>query len=253
MPLSFGHEAAAIPPRQPEPSVKTAIALRHVHFEDLGTFDAVLTAAGYGVRYCDIGVHELRTLDALEPDLLLVLGGPVGVNDAQSYPFLRQELELLELRLRASRPTFGICLGAQLMAAALGAPVIPNGCKEIGFAPLTLTAAGKDGPLRHLAQAAVLHWHGDTFGIPTGAVHLAATAACAHQAFALGSNIMAVQFHPEIDACVALERWLIGHAAELAAAGIDPRDLRRQAQRHGIAVCNAGREMFAEWLAGVAP
>ena len=99
----------------------------------------------------------------------------------------------------------------------------------------------------------MLHWHGDTFGIPANATHLAATEACAHQAFACGPNIMAVQFHPEVDACAGLERWLIGHAAELAAAHIDPQDLREQAARHGADLRKAGREMFVEWLAGLEP
>lgn len=230
---------------------KTAVAIRHIHFEDLGTFDAVLMRAGYAVRYFDIGCDDLATLDPIKTELLIVLGAPVGVYETDAYPFLADERALLKVRLAAKLPTFGICLGAQQIAAALGAKVAPTGIKEIGFAPLTLTEAGRNTPLRHLADVPVLHWHGDTFAIPDDAMHLAATPACRNQAFAIGSSIMGVQFHPEADACGGLERWLIGHAAELAAAGIDPRIIRKDAARFGPALRQAAQAMFAEWLEGL--
>ncbi len=227
---------------------RTALAIRHVHFEDLGTFAPMLADAGYTVRYHDVGLHDLRALDPCEADLLLVLGGPVGAYETDAYPFLADEIDLLARRLAAGRATFGICLGAQLMARALEATVAPTGIKEIGFAELALTPAGQRGPLRHLAATPVLHWHGDAFAIPDGAAHLAASAVCANQAFAIGSRIMALQFHPEADCGPALERWLVGHAAELAASGIDPRVLRRDAGRFGAALRDAGRAMFGQWL-----
>lgn len=233
--------------------VKTAVALRHVHFEDLGVFEAVLASAGYKTHYYDIGIHELWTLDPLVPELLIVLGGPVGVYETENYPFLEEEMFLLRKRLAADRPTFGICLGAQLMAAACGAPVRPTGTKEIGFSPLTLSDAGCAGPLRHLADVPVLHWHGDTFDMPENARHLAATPICQNQSFAIGPNIMGVQFHPEADAFAGLERWLIGHAAELAGAGIDPNTLRADAGRYGERLRDAGRAMFTEWLGALRP
>lgn len=125
--------------------LKTAVVIRHVHFEDLGTFEAVLTAAGYRIHYYDLGVHELWTLDPPLADLLVVLGGPVGVYEADAYPFLAEERRILEARLEAGRPTLGICLGAQQIAATLGATVAPSGIKEIGFSELTLTDAGRVG------------------------------------------------------------------------------------------------------------
>lgn len=232
--------------------LKTAVAIRHVHFEDLGTFEAVLTAAGYRVHYYDLGVHELWTLDPPLADLLVVLGGPVGVYETDSYPFLAEERQILEARLAAGCPTLGICLGAQQIAATLGAKVAPSGIKEIGFSELTLTDAGRVGPLRHLEGVPVLHWHGDAFQIPEGAENLATTALCATQGFAFGRNILGLQFHPEVDACAGIERWLVGHAAELAAAGIDPRGLRDDAIRFGPALRDAARKMLTEWLQGLA-
>ncbi len=231
--------------------LKTAVALRHVAFEDLGSFEAVLAAAGYRVHYHDIGVHELWTLEPVTTELVIVLGGPIGVYETETYPFLAEELDFLRARLEADRPTFGICLGAQLIAAALGAVVSPSGVKEIGFSPLTLTSSGEACVLRHLKDVQVLHWHGDMFEIPEGGDRLAETAVCANQAFAFGRNVMGVQFHPEVDATSGFERWLIGHAAELAGAGIDPRDLRADVARHGSRLRDAGRAMFGEWLKGL--
>jgi GMP synthase-like glutamine amidotransferase len=122
--------------------LKTAVVIRHVHFEDLGTFEAVLTAAGYRIYYYDLGMNELWTVDPAVPDLLVILGGPVGVYEARAYPFLEEERQLLETRLAARRPTLGICLGAQQIAAALGARVAPMGHKEIGFSPLRSPRTG---------------------------------------------------------------------------------------------------------------
>lgn len=241
MPLTASRQPAAL---------KTAVVIRHLDFEDLGTLEPVLIAAGYRVHYYDLGVHELWTLDPLLPDLLVVLGGPVGVYETAAYPFLAEERHLLAARLAAERPTLGICLGAQQIAATLGAQVAPTGSKEIGFSPLTLTEAGRASPLRHLDGVPVLHWHGDAFAIPAGAAHLAATAACANQAFALGSNVLGVQFHPEVDTA-GIERWLMGHAVELAAAGIDPVALRADAARQGLVLRDAARRMLAEWLDGL--
>ncbi len=232
--------------------LKTAAVIRHVHFEDLGTFEAVLTASGYRVHYYDVGLNELWTLDPAVPDLMVVLGGPVGAYETEAYPFLEEERRLLEKRLASGRPTLGICLGAQMIAAALGAKIAPMGHKEIGFSSLSLTEAGRVGPLRHLEGVPVLHWHGDAFDIPEGAASLATTTLCATQAFAIGPNVLGLQFHPEVNACAGIERWLVGHAAELAAARIDPRALRSDATRYGPALREAARKTFTEWLQGAA-
>lgn len=232
--------------------LKIAMAIRHVPFEDLGTFEQPLVQAGYDLHYCDIGVDDLHAMDPINADLVIVLGGPIGVYDTQSYPFLLEEIQLLKDRLSANRPTLGICLGAQIMAAALGAKVGPSGSKEIGFAPLTLTQRGAATSLAHLGAIPVLHWHGDRFEIPAGAERLAETEASAHQAFAIGPNILGLQFHPEANA-KRIESWLIGHACELAAAGIDPRRLRADAARYGAALRDAGRLMFSQWLKELRP
>ncbi|MGH2341504.1 glutamine amidotransferase [Segnochrobactraceae bacterium EtOH-i3] len=230
---------------------KQVLAIRHIHFEDLGLFGPVLSEAGYVVRYHDLDAAPVASLDPLAPDLLVVLGGPVGVYETEAYPYLAEERALLARRLAARRPTLGICLGAQQIARTLGADVSPMGHKEIGFAPLTLSDAGRRGPLRHLDGVPVLHWHGDAFRIPAGADSLASTPGCPTQGFSLGPNVLGLQFHPEVDAGAGLERWLTGHAAELAAAGIDPRVLRSQAAETGPALRDAGRRLLTDWLASL--
>jgi putative intracellular protease/amidase len=112
--------------------VKIALAIRHVHFEDLGSLEAVLAEQGYGVAYAEAGLDNIAALDPLEPDLLVVLGGPIGAYEEASYPFVLDEVTLLEKRLAADLPTLGVCLGSQLMARALGARVYPASRKEIG-------------------------------------------------------------------------------------------------------------------------
>lgn len=229
------------------PERKTVYAIRHVHFETLGTFEHQLETAGFVIDYIDVGEGGLSNFDPLEPDLLVILGGPIGVYEDEAYPFLKGELALIAARLASGLPMLGICLGAQLIAAALGARVAPTGVKEIGFAPVQLTEFGKTGPLRHLENVPVLHWHGDGFDLPDGA-DLLATSDVANQAFSYGPNILGMQFHPEADTSHLLETWLIGHAAELAGAGIDPRLIRAEAQQHGPALRMAAHALLGEWL-----
>lgn len=224
---------------------KVAVAIRHVAFEDLGNLEPCLREKGYSIEYVEAGLDLVEA--ARHADLLIVLGGPIGAYEAQSYPFLRDEIALLEARLAAGRPTLGICLGAQLIALALGARVRPAAAKEIGWSALRLTPAGRRSPLAALEGVAVLHWHGDTFEIPAGAQHLASTAACENQAFSLGAQVLALQFHPE--ACArSLERWYIGHAVELAQAGLAPAGLRAEAALHDALLQRHARDLWSHWL-----
>ena len=183
--------------------------------------------------------------------LVVILGGPIGVNDGDRYPFLTAELEAVTARVQARRPTLGICLGSQLIARALGARVEATGRTEIGYAPLTLTPQAEASPLRHLHDVPVLHWHGDQFDIPADAVKLAATPDFPNQAFAVGPDILGLQFHLETHHR-DIERWLIGHAEALAAAGIHPEPLRRCAADVGPALFDAAVQVFADWLDALA-
>lgn len=230
-----------------DPMSRIAVAVRHVPFEDLGLLAPLLAERGYRVRYLDAGIDPLDDPAVADADLLVVLGGPIGVGDIARYPFLGVERDAIGQRLAAGRPTLGICLGAQLVAAALGASVAPTGRVEIGYAPLTLTPAGSDGVLAPLGDVPVLHWHGDAFEVPEGAQRLAETPGFPNQAFSLGDQVLALQFHLESDP-TQLERWLIGHAHELAVHGIDPRVLRADAAVHGPELAARGAQVFSQWL-----
>lgn len=229
------------------PRTSTAVVIRHSAFEDLGGLADVLADRGTQVRYLDAGIDAIDAATVGAADLLVVLGGPIGANDEDRYPFLVPELAAIEHRVRAGRPTLGICLGAQLVARTLGAQVRATGRSEIGYAPLTLTDRGRDSPLRHLVGVPVLHWHDDQFALPEGADLLAATASTPHQAFAVGPHVLALQFHLETGQR-DLERWLVGHAGALLAAGIHPGSLRRQAAEAAPALHDAAVRVFTEWL-----
>ena len=229
--------------------MKTVFALRHVAFEDLGSFGPVLAERGYAIRYAEAGYDDLVVVDPLADDLLVVLGGPIGVYEDEAYPFIRDELTMLRARLDAGRAVLGICLGCQMLAQALGGKVYPGGCKEIGWGPLTLTTAGRDSPLAALADGTpVLHWHGDTFELPTGATLLASTDVYPHQAFAWGPRALGLQFHLETTA-PGLERWFIGHAGEIAhTPSLSVPALRAATTQHAAAAEERGRQCLTAWL-----
>ncbi|OWQ85709.1 glutamine amidotransferase [Roseateles aquatilis] len=232
---------------------KTALAIRHLAFEDLGLLEPLLDARGFEpIVTLDAGVDDLRSVDLDAVDLLIVLGGPIGACDDGLYPYLADEVALIERRLAARRPLLGICLGAQLMARACGAAVGPmtHGKKEIGFGPITLTRAGLDSALAPLASGQpVLHWHGDQFELPEGVPSLATTPLCPHQAFAIEHFALGLQFHLECDPA-KLERWLIGHAGELAQARVVLDDLRRDAAAFGPGLRAALGDIMDRWIAG---
>ena len=227
----------------------TCLALRHLAFEDAGILADILAARGFKLRYIEAGLVPLDHAAVVNADVLVVLGGPIGVYEADEYPFVVDEIAALRARLDAGRPTLGICLGAQMIAAALGARGTPGPAKEIGYAPIDLSEEGKRSVLAPFANANVLHWHGDNLDLPPGATRLASTAVCPTQAFAIGAHVLGLQFHIETPP-QKLESWLIGHAVELSKAGIAPSALRAQAARSGAATAAAGRRVLEDWLDG---
>jgi len=230
---------------------KSCLAVRHVAFEDLGLLGPLVSARGYDIRYHDAGVERFDAGTLLSADLVVVLGGPIGAYECDTYPFVTDEIAAVAARLHANKPILGICLGAQMMAAALGARVAPGPVKEIGYAPLTLTAAGSSSVLAPLGASPVLHWHGDNCDLPGGCECLASTAHCPVQAFSRTPTQLALQFHLETDPA-RLEAWLVGHAVELGKAGIDPCKLRDGARKLGPALREAGSKVLSAWLDAVA-
>ncbi len=231
--------------------MKQVNVIRHLAFEDLGCFADVLAQQGFEVRYFEAGVDDLAALQADSDDWLVILGGPISANDVDDFPFLQTEIELLRKRIEQDKPTLGICLGAQLMARAMGQAVYPGKAKEIGWMPVTLTDAGNASPLAALESCnnVVLHWHGETFDLPDEAVLLASTDIAVNQAFRIGDNIYGLQFHLEATP-QGMERWFIGHIGEIEQTeGVSVKQLRADTARHADQTEAAGRLFLQALLA----
>jgi len=203
--------------------MKTVNVIQHLAFEDLGSLEDVFYQLGFRVRYFEAGVDDLSPALNYE-GLTVILGGPIGVYETEDYPFLVDEIAGLKQRLKTNKPTIGICLGAQLIAHALGAKVYAGHQKEIGWSQLEIKAV-ENNPLAALENVEVLHWHGDTFDLPSNATLLASSAIYPNQAFSVGNNILALQFHLEITE-QSFEKWLIGHTCEIRHAGLSIPQLR---------------------------
>lgn len=185
---------------------------QHVPFEGPGAVETWAKRCRYGLsftRFCD--GDPLPTLADL--DWLVILGGPMSVHDERAYPWLRREKRFIESAIRARRIVLGICLGAQLIADVLGARVYANPVKEIGWFPIQRTpqATGKAIGRALPETIDVFHWHGDTFDLPAGAVHLARSEACTNQAFVHGERVVGLQFH--LETTPAGVQQLIAHGA----------------------------------------
>lgn len=233
-------------------AVKSAVAIRHVAYMDLGAFEELLRARGYRIHYVDAATADLAAEDLVSADLLIVLGGPLRLGDADKFPLLKKELLLLESRVAAQRPTLGVSLGAQLVARALGARIYPAPAPLVGWASLSMSEAGDTSPLRHVAGP-VLRWHSDLFDLPEGAELLGQTEGSANDAFAYGSNVIAFQFHLEAMA-KRFERWLVGRAPEVAAiSGLSITRLRADTARFARNVAAQGQRCLSEWLDQLRP
>ena len=172
--------------------------LQHVPFEDLGMMEPVLTGSGHTLTSTKFfGPHELPSIHDL--DWLIVMGGPMGVNDEAMYPWLTHEKKLIEEAVRHHKPVLGICLGAQLIAQVLGSRVHRNQHREIGWFDIETTQDIQTTLLSGVfpRRTRVFHWHGDTFDIPKGAVHIAKSEACANQGFVFENRVIGFQFHLE--------------------------------------------------------
>jgi GMP synthase (glutamine-hydrolysing) len=230
--------------------VKRALIVRHTPFEGAAGFRLPIEQAGYRFERINVSDPGFTALDWLDPELVVVMGGPMGVYERDAFPWIDGEVTGIATRIAAGLPTLGVCLGSQMIAAALGARVYPGPVKEVGFAPVTLTEAGTASALRHLVDVPLLHWHGDTFDLPPGAELLAGTSTYQNQAFRIGDSLLALQFHAEMGEDPRFAEWLedVDYIRE---AGTSPGSLDAEHGRLGPAAVAAGRAMLAEWLRGL--
>ena len=189
------------------------LVFQHVAAEPLGTLDPLIRRRGHRIRFKNFERHPDAQLNVDRYRGLIVLGGPMNVEEHPQRPHLANEMRAIEKMLEQGKPVLGICLGAQLLAGALGARVAPLREKEIGWFPIAGAPHSNAAAFRFPATAAAFHWHGETFALPSGAVHLARSRACENQAFQVGRAI-GLQFHLETTPATA--RALVENArAEL--------------------------------------
>ena len=187
-------------------------SLQHVQFEDIGSMATDFAARHYPVTtthwYRGDKAPELHSFDAL-----IVMGGPMGIYDEALYPWLADEKAFIKEAINAGKIVLGVCLGAQLIADVLGGKVTRNAHKEIGWLPLQIQPAANAHPIaRILAKyPEVFHWHGDTFAIPPGAIHIARSEGCLNQAYVVNERVYGFQFHLETTPASAAA--LIEHCA----------------------------------------
>ena len=219
------------------------LAFRHVPFEHLGYIAASLEAQGIPYDYADLWKEPDADFQAGEADGLIFMGGPMSVNDG--FEWLRREERCIARAAELGKPVLGVCLGAQLVAKALGARVYKNSVKEIGWRDVWFTPDAAADPVFAgiPSPQPLFHWHGETFELPAGAVHLAWSRDCRNQAFRIGENIYGLQFHlevsPEMISCWCAEDANEGDLREVT----EPID----AGLHAAATARLSNDVFGRW------
>jgi GMP synthase (glutamine-hydrolysing) len=222
------------------------IVVQHVAVEQPGVIGDVLRRRGVATQL--VGPDESLPQDAArDASGIIVLGGPMGVYEAERHPRLRQEIAMLERAVSAGRPVLGICLGSQLLAAALGARVYRAPSKELGWFDVTLQPAAREDPLLSTAppRFPALHWHGDVFDLPAGARHLASSEQTMHQAFAQG-RAWGLLFHLEASPA-QVSAMARAFPEELAEVGTSSDELMASTQRFAADAERLGAAVFDRW------
>ncbi len=224
-------------------SAPLILVLQHAEAEGMGLLEPLCRELGIAWHLCRPYAGETIPPATQPYQGVVILGGPMNVDEAERYPFLEEEVKLLQQAYRRQLPTLGICLGAQLMAKAAGARVTHGPSPEIGWFPVQMTEAGRSDPLfaGFPTEFMAFHWHGDTYELPAKAVQLASSAQYAQQAFRLGDQAYALQFHLEVTPEI-VERW----TRESSSA--DPAPILAGLAQHGEAMAQLGRRWFTRFL-----
>ena len=225
--------------------MKEVLVFQHDPFEDLGFFADVLEKQGADYRVIRLFHGEMPAEEWEHVRALIILGGPMNVDEEDSFPFLRWEKRIIRAAIEEAVPMLGVCLGAQLIAATLGTAVFHGSVKEIGWSPISITPHGQvDSLLGYLPESAtVFQWHGDGFDLPAGAIRLASSAHYSTQAFRVGKTIYGLQFHLEVTPAM-ISQWCDEDAACGDAREVkEPIDPRAHAEQSG----ELARLAFGRW------
>jgi GMP synthase (glutamine-hydrolysing) len=234
--------------------MEEVLVFQHDPFEDLGFFAEVLEKQGVDYRVLRLFNGEMPAEDWDHVRALIILGGPMNVDEEESYPFLRWEKRIIRAAIDEAVPMLGVCLGAQLIAATLGTAVFHGAVKEIGWSPISITPHGQvDSLLGYLPEnATVFQWHGDGFDLPAGAILLASSVNYKTQAFRLGKTIYGLQFHLEVTPRM-IERWIDERSKDLALAPyVLPDKIMADTQSYAPTLKYYGERFLTEFVRRVA-
>jgi GMP synthase (glutamine-hydrolysing) len=226
------------------------LVFQHDPFEDLGVFAEVLERQGLSYRVIRLFHGEMPTEDWERIKGLIVLGGPMSVQDEELYPFLRWEKRIIHAAILESVPILGVCLGAQLIASTLGTSVYRGPVKEIGWSSISITPHGQvDSLLGYLPEkATVFQWHSDGFDLPPGGIRLASSINFENQAFRIGKTIYGLQFHLEVTPRM-IERWIDERSKDLARAPyVLPDKIRSDTQNYALTLKYYGERFLGEFI-----
>ncbi len=225
--------------------------IQHASYEGAGILEDILEEENVTIETVHLYKGDNLPRDIKRADLYLVMGGPMGAYEDEKYPFLKREIAFLERLIEADYPVIGFCLGSQLLARAGGGRVFKGHQKEIGWYPISLTEEGKKDRFMGFFPdtLTVFQWHGDTFDLPKGAVHLARGDMYTNQAFKIGKNVYALQFHFEITKEM-IESWLVEGDEEIEEIGGREkiREILSQTDKNIAKVNEYARRFFVSFL-----
>ncbi len=226
------------------------LVLQHAHSEGLGTIEGALRDAGHSFKYLRTFEGEVVPKNANDLSGLVIMGGPMGVYEHAKYPFLKDEMKLIENFLKEGKPILGVCLGSQLLASALGAEVKKGPRKEIGWYQIHLSASAEDDRLwkGQPSSFTAYHWHGDIFDLPTDAVPLASSELTALQAFRYGKNVYGFLFHMEVTR-EQIEAMLQEFSDEIQQEKLDGPGILNASASNLPPLREIGAAVFGRWAA----